>query len=81
MDREKILEEIKKVVNTILEEDVEIFEGLNFQKDLGLESVELFNLAVEIENHYDIFLQDAPFPPPSTVKELVDIVIFLTGEQ
>jgi len=45
------------------------------QEDLGLDSMGLLTLALEVENHFDLCLDEPPDQPPTTVAELIDLVI------
>lgn len=43
-------------------------------EDLELDSMGLLALAVSLENHYRVTLQEDPEQPPQTVGEVVDLV-------
>ncbi len=45
-----------------------------FQEDLGLDSVRMLALALEVENHYRIVLGEDPDNPPRTLGELTRLV-------
>lgn len=44
------------------------------QEDLGLDSVRMLTLAVELENHYQIVLGEDPENPPRSLGELTALV-------
>ncbi len=44
------------------------------QADLGLDSMGLLNFALEVENHFQIFLNEPPDQPPSTLLEVAHLV-------
>ena len=51
------------------------------QEDLGLDSLQLLSLALEVENSYRVFLDDDPDSPPRTVNDLVELVSQRLAEQ
>lgn len=44
-------------------------------EDLGLDSLGFLTLAVALENHYRVRLEEDPEVPPRTVAEVVDLVV------
>lgn len=44
------------------------------QEELGLDSVQLLSLALEVENKFQIMLDESPESPPRTVNDVVDLV-------
>ena len=51
-----------------------IDSNTRLQQDLDLDSVGLLTLALEVENHWRIYLGEAPDNPPQTIGELVTLV-------
>lgn len=51
------------------------------QDDLGLDSMGLLTLALEIENHWQLVLAEPPDAPPQTLGELVLLVAQRLQEQ
>jgi acyl carrier protein len=51
------------------------------QEDLGLDSMGLITLALEIENHWQLYLAEPPEAPPQTIGELVALVAQRLQEQ
>jgi len=43
-------------------------------EDLGLDSVGLLTLVVEVENHYQMQLEESPEQPPRTVGQLIELI-------
>ena len=68
----------KQIVNILHEqceiETDKIDQNLDLQKDLGLDSVGLLTLATEIENHWELYLNETPEDPPQTIQDLVDLI-------
>lgn len=44
-------------------------------EDLGLDSLLLLNLALEVENRWQIVLGETPEDPPRTLSDLTDLVV------
>ncbi len=51
-----------------------IDSNTRLQQDLDLDSAGLLTLALEVENHWRIYLGEAPDNPPKTIGELVTLV-------
>jgi acyl carrier protein len=51
------------------------------QEDLGLDSMGLITLALEIENHWQLYLAEPPEAPPQTLGELAALVAQRLREQ
>lgn len=51
------------------------------QADLGMDSMALLNFALEVENRFEIFLNEAPDRPPETLGEVVELVNQALREQ
>ena len=51
-----------------------IDSSTRLQQDLDLDSVGLLTLALEVENHWRIYLGEAPDDPPQTIGELVTLI-------
>jgi acyl carrier protein len=45
-----------------------------FQEDLGLDSMGLLTLTVEVENSFHIYLNEDPSRPPQTLEELAELI-------
>ena len=51
----------------------EIKREFKLQEDLGLDSMGLLNLALEVENRFEIFLEEDAANPPITVHDVVEL--------
>ena len=51
------------------------------QEDLGLDSMGLLTLALETENHFDLCLDEPPDQPPTSVREIVELVALRLEER
>lgn len=74
MDKGKIY----SFIVTVLKEKCEVEETLNLktnlEKDLELDSIFLLTLAVEIENHYKIILNENDSNGIETIGDLVSLI-------
>ncbi len=61
--------------------DKHIDSNSRLQQDLDLDSVGLLTLALEVENHWRIYLGEAPDDPPQTIGELVTLIETQLREQ
>ena len=76
----KTYEECLKSVRDVLVEHCSVTiepidENLHLQSDLGLDSMALLNLALEIENKFELCLEEDPEQPPETVGEVARLVV------
>ncbi|WP_372368472.1 acyl carrier protein [Candidatus Uabimicrobium sp. HlEnr_7] len=70
-----IYNEIVRILQEQCEiETTNIDKNLDLQKDLGLDSVGLLTLATEIENHWELYLNETPEDPPQTIEDLVNLI-------
>jgi len=72
--------EIETAIATILREDcgvtAEVIDrNARFEEDLGLESMGLLTLALEVENYFELCLDEPPDDPPRTVAALTALVV------
>jgi acyl carrier protein len=69
---------VEEVIVTILEAHcrvtTEFRPELRLAEDLGLDSIGLLTLALELENHYRVRLEENPENPPTTLGELAELV-------
>lgn len=69
---------VEDVIVTILKDHcrvtTEFSPELRLSEDLGLDSIGLLTLALELENHYRVRLEENPEAPPVTLGELADVV-------
>lgn len=67
-----VFEKIKKVISEQLEVDESIIsEGSSITGDLGADSLDLVDLAMSIEDEFDIELSDDALEKIKTVSDLV----------
>lgn len=70
-----MLEEIKSIICDYIDiEPDEITPDSELRKDIGMSSLDLINLAVEIEDRYDVTVSNADISAMATVKELITYI-------
>ena len=69
-----IFETVVSVLRRACGVQVEVSSGTRLAEDLGLDSVGLLALALELENHYQLQLGEDPASPPRTVGDVVVLI-------
>jgi len=70
-----VFEKIKKIISEQLEVDQSIIgESSSITGDLGADSLDLVDLAMSIEDEFDIELSDEALEKIKTVGDLVDYI-------
>ena len=70
----EIFETVVSVLKRTCGVQVEVPLEAKLAEDLGLDSVGLLTLALELENHYQLQLGEDPADPPRTVGEVVELI-------
>jgi len=73
MEKSEILSTLKEILREKCEIKFEIKEDSNILNDLKLDSIYLLTMAVEIENHFKILLDEGD-SLPKTVGDLCDLI-------
>lgn len=77
-----ILADVVAILRTSCRVERETFSPEDrLQEDLGLDSMGLLSLALEVENHFRLMLDESPESPPRTLGELVDLIRLRQVEQ
>ena len=74
MKDQEILDAISGVARDKLDLDRELSVDLRLVEDLELDSIRLLTLAMEIEDHFEICLDEADEESIQTVADLVGVV-------
>lgn len=70
-----VFEKIKKIISEQLEVDQSIItDGASISGDLGADSLDLVDLAMSIEDEFDIELSDDALEKIKTVSDLVSYI-------
>ena len=74
-DEGQIINRLGKILTEHCDlDDVEFSSEQRLQEDLGLDSMGLLALSVEIENYYRIHLNEDLAQPPQTLGELAKLI-------
>ena len=75
MDRNEVLELVRNHLSTELEVDAsKIDEGTRFREDLDADSLDLYELVMELEDRYRIRMSEEEAADVKTVGQAVDFV-------
>jgi acyl carrier protein len=81
MTHAEIYDEVVRVLRERCAVTVPIEPSSTLQTDLGLDSAGLLNLALEVENAFQLMLEEPPESPPETVAALVDLLAQRLAEE
>jgi len=82
MNQSQLLLEIKNILQDKCEIPVEkVHLQAKLQDDLELDSMGLLTLAVEIENHYQIRLEESVEHPIDTVQDVMNLLSLRLSEK
>jgi acyl carrier protein len=75
MDRNEVLQLVRDHLATELEVDpAKIDEGTRFREDLDADSLDLYELVMELEDRYKIRMSEEEAAGVKTVRQAVDFV-------
>ena len=74
MTEEEILTRVRAVLAERCGVHAELSANTRLAEDLGLDSIGLLTLALELENHYQLQLGDDPANPPRSVGDVVSLI-------
>ncbi len=77
----EIFEPIEQILREHCAVEEKIVLDSRLQEDLGLDSMGLLTLALETENHFDLCLDEPPEQPPTSVREIVELVALRLKER
>ena len=76
MERDEVMELVRKHLATELEVDpAKIAEGTRFREDLDADSLDLYELVMELEDHYGIRVSEEEAAEIATVGDAVEFVV------
>ncbi len=70
-DYDTLLKQTFELVETLVEEDIELQEESDFVADLGFDSLKVMKLLEKVEDHYDISIPLNILPDIQTIKDFV----------
>ena len=74
MSKEKIITELKKIVEDYVEIESEFSEEMSLQGDIGLDSFGLISMICQIEKNFNVRIPDHELP---NFLKLTDLVAYL----
>jgi acyl carrier protein len=76
MERDEVMELVRKHLATELEVDpAKIEAGTRFREDLDADSLDLYELVMELEDHYGIRVSEEEAAEIATVGDAVEFVV------
>tara|TARA_B100000214_G_C23663186_1_gene488430 strand:+ start:172 stop:423 length:252 start_codon:yes stop_codon:yes gene_type:complete len=72
---------ISKLLEKVIEGDVEISAQTAFVKDLNLESIQVIEFLCEVEDSFDIVIGEDKLSDVSTVVDLASVVVNILEEK
>jgi len=77
---EDVLPRVIEAVKRTLKRDVNLSEDTELQADVGMKSLEVMELVLEIEEEFDISFPLNRLPDIKTVKELSQEIVMLLNQ-
>ena len=75
MEKE-VFEQLKEIIFDYLGDDeIEITEKSNFINDIGLSSLDMISIVAEVEDTFDIVVEDNDMPNIKTMSDAVEYII------
>ena len=76
MNRDEVMSKVREHLSTELEVDAaQIAEGTRFREDLDADSLDLYELVMELEDSYGIRMPEEEAAEIETVGQAVDFVL------
>lgn len=75
MDRSELLQALRDIVSRSVSNEInDIDESKNLRDDLGLDSIDLVSIVIEIQSTFDVELKNEELVKLVTVKDLLDLI-------
>ncbi len=81
MKKNDVVVTISKLLEKVIEGDVEISAQTAFVKDLNLESIQVIEFLCEVEDSFDIVIGEDKLSDVSTVVDLASVVVNILEEK
>ena len=75
MDREEILEKLIPIIREVMDSQEEIDEETSMQEDLGIDSLDFYNLLGALESAFHIWMPERVLAETETVGDIADAVM------
>lgn len=77
---EKIEESLREILSGSVDSSVDLASNTNFVSDLGLESIQVLEFVMEVEEHFDIAIDMESLSDVHTIGELATVVAGLVED-
>ncbi len=77
---DKIEERLREILSGSLDSSVDLASNTNFVSDLGLESIQVLEFVMEVEEHFDIAIDMESLSDVRTIGELAKVVAGLVED-
>jgi len=77
---DKIEERLREILSASLDSSVDLASNTNFVSDLGLESIQVLEFVMEVEEHFDIAIDMESLSDVRTIGELAKVVAGLVED-
>lgn len=74
MDKAAILDQLSQLVSSLKGEPVSLGSDSSLQDDLEMDSVELMELIVGLEDHFQVEISDETIDQLDTVGDLIEVI-------
>ncbi len=81
IDRSDIVPQLQVMLMKFIDSSITLSANSDFTSDLALESIQLMEFMVDIEDHYDIAVDLDSLSRVKTLSELADVVAKLVSTQ
>lgn len=72
--QENVSARVEKIIHTQIGSDTALSPETHLQEDLGMDSLELVELGITLENEFDVAIPDAEVRRCATLDDLVQLV-------
>ncbi|MGB5209229.1 MAG: acyl carrier protein [Gammaproteobacteria bacterium] len=79
-DTKQIEQALRKILSGSVDSSVELASDTDFVSDLGLESIQVLEFIMEVEEHFDIAIDLESLSDVRTVGELTEVVAAAVGD-
>ena len=79
-DKKQIEQALQKILSGSVDSSVELASNTDFVSDLGLESIQVLEFIMEVEEHFDIAIDLESLSDVRTVGELAEVVAAAVGD-
>ncbi len=77
---EKIEETLREILSGSVDSSVDLASSTNFVSDLGLESIQVLEFVMEVEEHFDIAIDMESLSDVLTIGQLAKVVAELVKD-